>query len=332
VTARRRKLSLLALALPALGCIEDRLSVDVTSYVHADGSCTRNIEYRLERVDPDKGKTLEIPPAQDPLRLLHRFPRGERWTVKDEAGRLLHLVTAQATLASPNDVEWDYWRQRAAGVPPARNHVSFAMSQDKDGVGFYEYAESFLDPASPLAGARALAQLVAKREGDFADRVTSGLGSLAPRRGDARRAYRELLAQPFSREVERLAARPLYGPRERKELEAVLDRLEAMLDALTAEIVHKSPVASPSEIEEKLKPLLDDFGEGLDKELQATGMPRPFDLSEPVTRIHFRVTLVMPAAITRANACVQGDTAVWEFDQDDLYGRGFEMWAKAGGR
>ena len=49
-------------------------------------------------------------------------------------------------------------------------------------------------------------------------------------------------------------------------------------------------------------------------------------------KIHFKVTLLMPAAITRANACVQGDTAVWEFDQDDLYGRGFEMWARAGGR
>lgn len=327
-----RKLALVALALPALGCIEDRLNVDVTTYVHADGFCTRKLEYRLERVDPDKGRTLEIPPAQDPLRLLHRFPKGERWTVKDEPGALLHLLTAEATLPSPNDIEWDYWRQRAANVAPARNHVSFAMATDKDGTGLYEYAESFLDPASPLAGARTLAQLVARREGDFADRVVSGLGTLAPRRGDARRAYRELLAQPFSREVERLAARPLYGPREKQELEAVLDRLEAMLDALTAEIVHKSPVASPREIEERLKLLLDDFGEGIDKELQASGMPRPFDFSEPVTRIHFRVTLVMPAAITRANACVQGDTAFWEFDQEDLYGRGFEMWAKAGGR
>jgi hypothetical protein len=326
-----RKL-VLALALPALGCIEDRLNVDVTTWVHADGSCTRRIEYRLERVDPDKSRTLEIPPAQDPLRLLHRFPGGERWTVKDEPSPLLHVLTAEATLASPNDVDWDYWRQRAKSAPPARNHISFAMSEDKQGVGLYEYAETFLDPASPLAGARALAQLVAKGDGDFADKVAAGLGTLAPRRADVRRAYREQLAQPFSREVERLAARPLYGPRERKELDELLDRLEAMLDGLGAEIVQKSPVASPLEIEEKLKPVFDDFGEGLDKQLKATGMPPPFDFSEPVTKIRFRVTLVMPAAITRANACVQGDTAIWEFDRDDLYGRGFEMWARAGGR
>jgi hypothetical protein len=51
-----------------------------------------------------------------------------------------------------------------------------------------------------------------------------------------------------------------------------------------------------------------------------------------VPKIRFKVTLVMPAAITRANACAQGDTVVWEFEQDDLYGRGFEMWARAGGR
>lgn len=27
-----------------------------------------------------------------------------------------------------------------------------------------------------------------------------------------------------------------------------------------------------------------------------------------------------------------GETAPWEFDQDDLYGRGFEMWARAAAR
>ena len=49
-------------------------------------------------------------------------------------------------------------------------------------------------------------------------------------------------------------------------------------------------------------------------------------------KLRFRATLVMPVPIVSANACMSGDTAVWEFDQDDLYGRGFEMWARAGGR
>jgi hypothetical protein len=324
-----RSQALLALlALPALGCIEDRLQVDVTTYVHADGSCTRRIEYRLERVKD--GKSLELPPAEDSLRLLHRFPTGDRWTVKHDTEPTRHLVTAEATLASVNDLEWDYWRQRTRSAAPARNHVSFAMSSEEFPV--YEYSESFLDPASPLAGARLLAQLVAKRDSDFADRVAAGLLAMAPRRADVRRAYREKLAQPFTREVERLAARPIHGPREKKELDQLLDKLEHMLDELRDELVRASPAAAPRELEEKLRPLLDDFGEAVDADFKATGQPAPFDFAQPVPKIRFRVTLVMPAAITRANACVQGDTAVWEFDQDDLYGRGFEMWARAGGR
>lgn len=40
----------------------------------------------------------------------------------------------------------------------------------------------------------------------------------------------------------------------------------------------------------------------------------------------------MPAPIVRANTCATGDTATWEFEGEDLYGRGFEMWAKAESR
>jgi hypothetical protein len=40
----------------------------------------------------------------------------------------------------------------------------------------------------------------------------------------------------------------------------------------------------------------------------------------------------MPVPIVSANACVSGDTPVWELDQDDLYGRGFEMKASAAAR
>jgi len=100
----KRSLAVL-LALPALRCIEDRLDVDVTTYVHADGSCTRKLEYRLERVDADKRKTLEIPPAEDPPRLLHRFPQGERWSVRHDAAATRHLVTAEATPRAPRRPE-----------------------------------------------------------------------------------------------------------------------------------------------------------------------------------------------------------------------------------
>jgi hypothetical protein len=40
----------------------------------------------------------------------------------------------------------------------------------------------------------------------------------------------------------------------------------------------------------------------------------------------------MPAPILRANTCFQGDVATWDFDSEDMYGRGFEMSAVAGAR
>jgi hypothetical protein len=40
--------------LAVTGCIENRLSVDVLTQFHADGTCTRRVEYRLERVDTEK--------------------------------------------------------------------------------------------------------------------------------------------------------------------------------------------------------------------------------------------------------------------------------------
>ena len=68
-------------------CIEDRLTVDLFTQVHTDGTCTRRVEYRLERVDTDKGDArVAIPPENDLLRTLHRFPTGETWTYRHIEG------------------------------------------------------------------------------------------------------------------------------------------------------------------------------------------------------------------------------------------------------
>jgi len=65
--------------------------------------------------------------------------------------------------------------------------------------------------------------------------------------------------------------------------------------------------------------------------MDTAGLPMALALGgDPANiEIHFRATLVMPTAITRANTCFNGDTATWEFDQDDLYAGPFPMWAKA---
>ena len=47
--------------------------------------------------------------------------------------------------------------------------------------------------------------------------------------------------------------------------------------------------------------------------------------STKTRRVHFKFTLVMPGPILRANTCFSGDTATWEFDDEDLYVHGFDI-------
>jgi hypothetical protein len=72
---------------------------------------------------------------------------------------------------------------------------------------------------------------------------------------------------------------------------------------------------------------VDELGITILDEVEQAGLP--LLAPDGGTRVRFRATLVMPAPIVRATTCVSGDTAVWEFDGDDLFGRGFEMKALA---
>jgi hypothetical protein len=319
----------LTLLLPTLGCIEDRLSVDITTYVHADGSCTRRIEYRLVRVDTNKNDARQpIDASQDVLRLFHRFPSGDRWNLNDDASSDLHVVTAEASLPSLDELDWDFWRQRSPRLPPARNHVSFAISDDE--ARSYDYRETFVDPASPLSLARHLAELLLRRQDDFVGELSRRLGPRSPRASELKRAYRERLALPFQKRVAGLFDAPSFGPRERKRLEQALEQLDRLKADLTEDIVAASPIAAPDELRAALEPAFDAIGEAIERDLEAAGLSGlPFE-SERGDSLRFRATLVMPAPILRANTCVQGNTATWEFDQSDLYGRGFEMWVRAG--
>jgi hypothetical protein len=315
-------------------CIEDRLSVEIWTQIQADGTCARRVEYRLERVDSERDDApLEIPDAQSPFRLLHRFPSGGAWSVIQERRGLALQATAEApALASPNDVDGDYWRVRAPRGQPARNHVSFASSE-QGGEALYEFSETFLDPASPAASVRALSQALAQREAEFADRWLRAAPESGIARAELAKAFRERLAQPFAREVEALVNRPVHGPRERQALEGLFDRLSLWQAELLAAVQAAAPGADPDELRGTADAVLDEMSDPIWQQIREAGLPAPFGLDdetpERTTRIRFRATLLMPGPIVRANTCVQGDTATWEFDQDDLYGRGFEMWARA---
>ncbi len=320
----------LLLASPLVACIEDRLSVDLFTQVHADGTCTRRVEYRLERTDPEKGGArVAIPPDQDPLRTLHRFPTGEPWQVREDVQPGLHVVTLEATLPSPNDADGDYFRARTGKSAPARNAISAHVDPEHE---YYEYQEVFRDPASPIAGARLLSRLLLKRDEDFAEAYARELADrrAAPREADLRRAFRDLLASPFASEVAALAERPFFGPREKRELDALLEGLKQKQEAVVARIEALAPGTSPEEVAAAAQASVDALAESLVPEIDAAGLPLAFP--ERATSVRFRATLVMPVPIQRANTCAAGDTAVWEFEEEDLYGRGFEMKALASAR
>ncbi|HSD25911.1 MAG TPA: hypothetical protein VLL75_01350, partial [Vicinamibacteria bacterium] len=152
----------------------------------------------------------------------------------------------------------------------------------------------------------------------------------APRESDVRRAYRELFAEPFAREVAALAERPLYGPREKRELEGLLDRLGDRQKDLAARLSALTPGTPPDEVEAATDKSVNSLGDELLGQLEVAGLP--LGTPDGLQRVHFRATLVMPAPILRANTCAAGDTAVWEFPEEDLFGRGFEMAAVASAR
>jgi hypothetical protein len=314
----------LALApLVLSGCIEDRLSVDMATRVLADGSCQRRIEYRLERVDNDKnGQRVPIPPAESPLRVLHRFPQGEGWTVRDTFDGDVHTVLVEGTLPSPNDVEGDYSRMAVAQGRPARNHVSFAMDKDS-----FDYSETIVDPASPLAGARLLSQALLKKQDEFSELLERGVDDPQVRRGELKRLFHSTFALPFSRDVAELVARPVFGPRERRAAEGLLDTLDRRQGDLLSGLQGLLPGRDRDDLNTVIDDSLEAWAKNMEKDLTAAGLPMPF--SDHGAKVRFKATLTLPGPIVRANTCFAGDTATWEFEGEDLYGRGFEMWARA---
>ena len=325
-------LTLLGL-LPLAACIENSLTIELTTRIQPDGSCIRRVEYRLERIDTEQGRArTAIPPAEDPLRKHFRFPSGEPWQLSEQVETGLHVVTIEAQLPSPQDVEGDYYMARSPKAHPARNLVSALVDTEHD---VYEYQEVLRDPSSPLATARTLSRLALKSDPVFAQAFAEAFATAvegktaAPRIPDVRRLYRELLAEPFAREVAALAERPLYGPRERRELDEIYDRMDERQKQFAARLSVLTTGVPLDQLDEVTESAFDTLGTGLLVQLESLGLPSPVE-ARPTLR--FRATLVMPLPILRANTCFTGDTAVWEFEEEDLFGRGFEMKALASSR
>jgi hypothetical protein len=319
----------LLLALPGLGCIEDRLTVDVTTEIREDGTCHRRILYTLDRVDTERedqrGRITETPP---PLLKLHRFPRSRAWSVTHDLFDSQEVVSVEGDLDSPNAIGSDYWRVSRPKVAPARNEVTFAIdAAGEDHV--YEYRERFVDPVSPVAAARHFAQALTREDEAFTREFTSRVEGRV--RSEVKRIYRDSFALPFARAVQALSPERSFGLRERAALDALFQkpRYDAALAAALA-----AGGGDPDRVRSAVDESLDAILPSLEAEMNAAGVPLDVlaaTLSHERPPVRFVAHLVMPGRIVRANTCAEGDEASWEFDSEDLYGRGFEMWARAAG-
>jgi hypothetical protein len=240
-------------------------------------------------------------------------------------------VTIEGHLASPQDVDGDYFRARSRQAQPARNFVSARADPEQ---GYYEYQEVLRDPASPIAAERLVSRAALKRDQAFADAWLQAFaeatqGKTAPPRSvDLRRLFREVVAEPYARAVATIAERPLFGPRERSELDRIHDALEQSQQQLAARISALTTGIARQQLDDATQAAIDKVGESLLEPLERAGIPY-LGTSDAYLKLSIRATLVMPLPILKANACFSGDTVVWEFGEDDLFGRGFEMKALA---
>ena len=322
---RGRLLVVFAVVLSGAACFQERLDVDITTRIHPDGTCERRIEYRLEHSDTDKEgdrKRVAIDPEKDALRRFHRFPTVEPWRLREERTADSHVVVVEALLPSPNDIGSDYSRASSPRAPAASNTISYGC--DKGEAAVCEYAELFFDPASPPAVIHGATRYLLTHDDDLAKSLAHALGSASPPVKVLKKLYRERFAKPLADEAERLAGRVFFGPRERSELEALMKDLDERSAQLAIAVAEVAPAAGPEASQKAVDESLDALFGRFDEEV-----PGATAVFTDDTKVHFKYTLVMPGPILRANTCFTGDTATWEFDDEDLYVHGFDVRARA---
>ncbi len=325
--------AVIAAALAATSCIEQKLTVEIRTEIHADGSATRHTEYRLEAVNRAPAGDAPTPLAADALRRYFRFPVTAPWALKeDSTSSAAHAIVLDAEFPTLDGFDWDYWRARSPKAPASRNRVSFAYHASESEAS-YEYAETFVDPVSPLASARMLARLLPKQDGRFAAALRRALTGSRPPTREAKRVFRQTFAEPLAQAIMLIAARRIWGPRERQVLEQLFDSDDASArnEALVASLVALAPGTTPEDMKTAVDAAFESVLGAVEHQMDAAGTPILLAGGEDPSGldVHFRATLVMPIPITRANGCFQDNTITWEFDEEDLYGAGFEMRAKA---
>jgi hypothetical protein len=320
-------LPILLLGWPSAGCIQDRLTVDLATIVHGDGSCSRRVSYRLVPSESQSEPAERPRRDADPFVSLLRLPNVDAWTVRAELESASPSIVLEGDFSSPNAIGWDYWRPTRPHLAAARNYFSFAMDTGADKPR-YSYSETWLDPAAPLRMLRFLARALVRHEDRLAADTLRRLPSSALRKKEIRAAIHDTVTLPFTNRVARIAARPVYGPRERAETAATLDTLD--WKEAVARLQSLDPSLDSAVLNDALDSALGSLWDAMGPELEAAGLPPTLvDPTADDHPLHVHATLVMPAPIVRANTCFQGDTATWDFDGEDLYGRGFEMSAVA---
>ena len=271
---------------------------------------------RAHRDRAREGRAPALPP----------LPRGEAWTRPRRArGAAPRRSPPKACSPPRTHIDCDYWRalRAPAALRPQPRLLRHARGRGPGAI--YEYAETFLDPASPLASLRLL--VATPREAATTSSPTASPGpwaSAAPPRAQVQRAYRERLAGPFAQAVGALAARPVFGPRERAETEDLLDSRPTLQKALSKPLAAPQPGSDPEAVTKAVEAAgRRVVGAHRSARWRRAGLPL-----SGVRRAHDRQGRTSappwscPARSCAPTPASHGDTATWEFDGDDLYGRG----------
>jgi hypothetical protein len=110
---------------------------------------------------------------------------------------------------------------------------------------------------------------------------------------------------------------------------AVPRRLADEPGELIEALARRAPGVAPKALRGAAEAALGSVAENVEAGLDREGLPGLFP-GERSLSVSYRPTLTLPYPIERANStCAVGDTATWEFSDEDLYGRGLGMWATA---
>lgn len=324
----------LGFSLLCCSCITTRVDTNFRTEIDKEGNFHRVMEFAVYRFDTEaeKGSTTRLAisseEALDYLSENYLLPDSREWNITFELIDSVYYFRADREFSYPEGGFSDYLRYAPDNGGESKNRVEFSRR-----TGFfsttYTYQEVFTDI---IDAEKALAE------------VTTGIDSLkqAIISGMSKElGGNEKTAQEFATAVEEHYCKPLlqlfetlyYNPTEFDSAEAIYKRETENLQDKLVELYRQggaSPVAVLA-FRKKLDSLLSEEQKQFEDYLERRGVvlfgAYGYDFENP---FNFRCEVLMPAGVVATNASTkEANRLVWEFDNLDLWGKEFSLYAES---